>query len=545
MHIDHSKLVELLVETSGIEKEKIENQLADLVEEINEAIDEGEAYEVEGFGVFSAIGNNVVFIPSDELATEINYKYVGMEAIEMDEAVGTADEPDAQDQDDPFAGLLDDEPKDTSTPKSDIIDESEPKSEGDAAKEQDDMDGDSPFGFEDEDQPGTEEKDLEEKPGPDKWGIDTYKDESDENMFSGLLGDTPKEESEQEEEHFKAVFDHEEDGDEDLERISEIERELSGEADSDKGSKIDEEDEDDIDPFASLAGLDEGDNSEEEKNLDRALESSISDDKDEDDLEEALSSSISEKDDEDDIEPVPVIKNITSGKPGKEEEPKTEDKKKDKKRKPFKRPQKAKGPGSQSAILLIIIIIIVLGSGIYGLGYFGFVNIPGITPAEIPATTQTTPPAPNPQVTEPLQESTESGEQSPSETTTDETSPTEQIISETEQESETQVSETQEIQEQAPAGETSYGLRGTLNESANDGYTIVVYSLTNEDNARAKVSELSEQGYRVILASIPHQQYGTLWRVSLGQFETMRDAALAGQDLGDPFTDNYFITQIQ
>lgn len=525
MHIDHSKLVELLVETSGIEKEKIESQLADLVEEINEAIDEGEAYEVEGFGVFSAIGNNVVFIPSDELATEINYKYVGMEAIEMDEAVGTVDEPDAQDQDDPFAGLLDDEPKETSTSKSDTLDESEPKSEGDAAKEQDDVDGDSPFGFEDEDQPGTEEKDLEEKPGPDKWGIDTYKDESDENMFSGLLGDTPKEESEQEEEHFKAVFDHEEDGDEDLERISEIERELSGEADSDKGSETDDEDEDDIDPFASLAGLDEGDNSEEEKDLDKALESSISDDKD-----------------EDDIEPVPVIKNVTSGKPGKEEKPKTEDKKKDKKRKPFKRPQKAKGQGSQSAILLIIIIIIVLGSGIYGLGYFGFVNIPGITPAEIPATTQTTPPAPNPQVTEPLQES---GEQSPDETTTDETSQTEQTVSETEQEPETQVSETQEIQEQAPAEEASYGLRGALNESANDGYTIVVYSLTNEDNARAKVSELSDQGYRVILASIPHQQYGTLWRVSLGQFETMRDAALAGQDLGNPFTDNYFITQIQ
>src|SRR6056297_1070784 len=102
MLIDHSKLIELLVETSGIDKEKVENQLEELVGEINEAIDEGEAYEVDGFGVFSAIGNNVVFIPADELATEINYKYVGMEAIEMDEtAADIADEPDAQDKDEP------------------------------------------------------------------------------------------------------------------------------------------------------------------------------------------------------------------------------------------------------------------------------------------------------------------------------------------------------------------------------------------------------------------------------------------------------------
>jgi hypothetical protein len=530
MHIDHSKLIELLVETSGIEKEKVEDQLADLVEEINEAIEEGEAYEVDGFGVFSAIGNNVVFIPADELATEINYKYVGMEAIEMDDATDSVDEPDAQDEDDPFAGLLEEEPVGASTV------EQEPENDEE----------DPPFSIEDGDQNEPEEE-PEEKPGPDKWGIDTYKGEGDEGMFSGLLGDAPKEESEQEEEHFKAVFDQEDDGDEDLERISEIERELSGDINEEDESKADE---DDVDPFAALAE-EEGEEKEDEKDLEKALGSAISDDDEDEDLEEALSSSISEDSGEDEDEPVPVIKNITSETPEKKKEPKDE---KEKKRKPFKRPQKANETGSQSAALLIIIIIIVLGGGIYGLGYFGFVNIPGITPAEIPATTQTTPPAPGPEVTESLQDQNESAQDPNTDTALNEPSQndspnqdqgTEQTMTETEQGSETQVSETQEVVEQTPAGETSYGLTGSVNDGANNGYTIVLYSLTNEDNARAKVSELSDQGYRVLLASIPHQQYGMLWRVSIGQFETMRDAALAAQDLGDPYTDNYFVTQIQ
>lgn len=540
MLIDHSKLIDLLVETSGIDKEKVENQLEELVGEINEAIEEGEAYEVDGFGVFSAIGNNVVFIPADELATEINYKYVGMEAIEMDETTDIADEPDAQDEDDPFAGLLDDEAKEDTSSEEPIED---PVSKSDHEGEEES----SPFDIEDGEQKDPEE---DEKPGPDKWGIDTYKEEGAESMFSGLLGDPPKEESEQEEEHFKAVFDQEDDNeDEDLERISEIERELSGKEDEDTDPSSEEEE---GDPFAMLAKEDDDDESEED-DLDEALGSAISDDDntDDEDLEEALSSSISEDSNEDDLDPVPVIKNLASEKEEKKKETVKATKEKEKKRQPFKRPQKTKEPGSQSAVLLIIIIILVLGGGIYGLGYFGLVNIPGITPADVPATAQTTPPAPSQEIDEPQQaQQAPSGSESEAvtnEVTQDDpsTRDSEPNVTQTEQEPSSQVSETQGELEQPSAGEASYGLRGSVNEAANDGYTIVVYSLTNEENARSKVSELSDQGYRVILADIPHQQYGTLWRVSMGQFETMRDAALAAQDLGDPFTDNYFVTQIQ
>ncbi|HET8864693.1 MAG TPA: HU family DNA-binding protein [Gracilimonas sp.] len=135
MHIDHSKLVELLVETSGIEKDKIETQLTELVDEIREAISEGEAYEVDGLGIFSGIGNNMIFMPSEDLATEINYKYVGMEAIKIDDAPEkpkpSKEKKVKEDDDDPFAGLLgddEDEPQESdSSFELDEPDEEEPK----------------------------------------------------------------------------------------------------------------------------------------------------------------------------------------------------------------------------------------------------------------------------------------------------------------------------------------------------------------------------------------------------------------------------------
>lgn len=88
-------------------------------------------------------------------------------------------------------------------------------------------------------------------------------------------------------------------------------------------------------------------------------------------------------------------------------------------------------------------------------------------------------------------------------------------------------------------------MNGVPVSAANDGYTIVIYSLSKESNAEARQNELSEEGYRVLVATVPSQQYGTLYRVSLGQFRTMRDAAIAAEELEPPFSENYFITKIQ
>src|SRR5690554_579109 len=118
MHLDHKKLTELLAEATGLAESTIEKNLQELVEEIKQAISDGDGYELEGFGIFSGIGGNIIFIPSDELSTEINYKYVGMEPIEMespaaeheselDEEVERETETE-ETFEDPFAGLLDD-----------------------------------------------------------------------------------------------------------------------------------------------------------------------------------------------------------------------------------------------------------------------------------------------------------------------------------------------------------------------------------------------------------------------------------------------------
>ncbi|MGN8225398.1 SPOR domain-containing protein [Gracilimonas sp. BCB1] len=554
MHIDHQKLVELLTETSGIEKEKVESQLEELVEEIKEAIAEGDAYEVSGLGVFSGIGNNILFIPSDDFATEINYKYVGMEPIEMDDAASETTEEapqseeeedksddvvaDAGEDDDPFGGLLEDENKEAEETPSFELDDSddEPIDEdtSEDAEEFADEEEEAPFDFAEEDlEDNTEEEisDSEEpKPGPDKWGIDTYKDDSAERTFSGLLGDkdddAKTDDSDLAAELNKQLSEGEED-DDSLDALfgdADVDEELEGSTDSSG--------DDDDDPFADLAG-------------------------DEEEAEDLIDSDVI---DEDQDEIIPVITNLASEETKKkraEQEKEQSDQedgetaeKEDKSSNRPKRPSTSRDSQGAPVLLWVLLIIVVLAGGTYGLGYFGVVNIPGITPQTPQQASTTQPdPVPMPPVDEetPSQTAEQNNQanqpQSSSETTPDE-EPAEQEqtqnIPPQEQATDNPVSQSEAI----PAGQPVYGLEGVTNPSANDGYTIVVYSLSNEGNAKSTERELSNAGYRVLLATIPSQQYGQLWRVSLGQFESMRDAAIAAETLSSPLSDNYFITKI-
>ncbi len=185
-------------------------------------------------------------------------------------------------------------------------------------------------------------------------------------------------------------------------------------------------------------------------------------------------------------------------------------------------------------MLWVLLIILILGGGTYALGYLGIVNIPGVTPQPQMASTntQTTPPATQAEETTPQEQQA----QQPQEDT-----PVEEPAQVQEQEPASQVSTGGSV----PANQSTYGMTGVPVSAANDGYTIVIYSLSRESSAESRRNELSEEGYRVLVASVPSQQYGTLWRVSLGQFRTMRDAALAAEELESPFSENYFITKIQ
>lgn len=552
MHIDHSKLVELLVETAGLEKEKVESQLKALVDEIKAAIQEGDAYEVDGLGVFSGIGNNVIFIPDDELSTEINYKYVGMEPIEMDDAASPEEDlPEESesspsetdlDDEDPFAGLLDDvaetdEPRPDSSFELDMDEETEE----DTDDEETSQDEDAPFDLDDEKE--SESDPEEEKPGPDKWGIDTYKDDTAETMFSGLLGKQEKseeaEDESQEKDHFNALFEQEDEDessdsllneftDADEDDTDDTEEALRAELEAQSSDSDDDDDFDD--PFEALAA--ENDDDEDDSFAE---------------VDEPASSQEEPKEEE---EVIPVIKNLSSEgakkkrkKEQKEEKEDAFDLKKDKTK--VKTPSDSK---SQPVMLWVLLIILILGGGTYALGYFGIVNIPGVTPEPQMASTntQTTPPATQPEATSQDQEQQmqEPQNQVPAEEPQQEPQqniPAEEPAQDQEQEASSQVSTDREV----PANQSTYGMNGVPVSAANDGYTIVIYSLSKESNAEARQNELSEEGYRVLVATVPSQQYGTLYRVSLGQFRTMRDAAIAAEELEPPFSENYFITKIQ
>ncbi|MEQ8524212.1 SPOR domain-containing protein [Gracilimonas sp.] len=538
MHIDHDKLVELLVETSGIEKEKVEGQLEELVEEIKEAISEGDAYEVTGLGVFSGIGNNILFIPSDDFATEINYKYVGMEPIEMDDAASEdedtsqpedSDEPDlaadAGEDDDPFGGLLDDEDEPAKESPSFELDESsdEPIDEdpSEDVEEFADEEEEAPFDFADEELEDDTEEEIAEaeepKPGPDKWGIDTYKDDSAERTFSGLLGNKDEEDAD----------DEEESSDEEL--AAELSKQLGEE----------KEGEDSLNALFGEADVEEELEEEDSLNEDDPF-AALAEDEEEDEGSDVI------EDDQEEI--IPVIKNLASEeakqkRAQKEEEPEEKEQEKESKpsRKP-KRPTTSRDSQGAPVLLWVLLIIVLLAGGTYGLGYFGIVNVPGITP-ETPQQASVTPPDPvpvPPADETPAQQN--QGNQQQANTQPEENTPSQEAPENTPQEQapQNQVSQNKTI----PAGQSLYGLKGVVNPNANDGYTIVVYSLSSERNAKSAERELINNGYRVLIATIPSQQYGQLWRVSLGQFESMRTAAIAAETLGSTLSKNYFITKI-
>lgn len=83
MTINKAKLIELLVERTGLEKEKIEEQLLQLIMRIQQAAGQGKSFQIEGLGTFNVNEDTLHFDPADTLETEINHKYAGMKPIEL------------------------------------------------------------------------------------------------------------------------------------------------------------------------------------------------------------------------------------------------------------------------------------------------------------------------------------------------------------------------------------------------------------------------------------------------------------------------------
>lgn len=82
MKIDKERLVELLVEKTGMNRESVEEQLTQLVERILDAARRGKALEIKEFGMFYFDQDgNLKFDVADELSTEISFRYAGMSPL--------------------------------------------------------------------------------------------------------------------------------------------------------------------------------------------------------------------------------------------------------------------------------------------------------------------------------------------------------------------------------------------------------------------------------------------------------------------------------
>lgn len=119
----------------------------------------------------------------------------------------------------------------------------------------------------------------------------------------------------------------------------------------------------------------------------------------------------------------------------------------------------------------------------------------------------------------------------------------------TEQQNPDQVSEEQIVSDtNVSISETEqplYGLKGSVVEEANiNGYSIVLHSFRTEDRAMTAAERLRQDGYRVIITSRTVYE-NMVWRVSVGQFESLRDAQQATTQLPSPYNTQNFIHRIR
>lgn len=579
MLIDNEKFIALLADNSGIEKEKVEKYLEELISEMKSSFDEGEGYEVEGFGIFSKLGSNILFIPSDELETEINYKYVGMEPIELPGGA-QQQEPEEPEEDDenPIQGILDggktEESEEYEDPFAELFNEAEEheKAEneqaekGDLSEEEIEAVVEEEIESEDTEEIISEEPEKEEEPeeiledsvkdifgsdeteeeteeeeepepeeesapGPEKWGIDAHKEEEQEGAFSGLLGDVEEE---------PELIDEDD--------IFATEEEIASE--------------DDV-----FESEDEVSQEETDEEIDF---SALDDDSSDEDFDDPFDELIEEEGDDKDF--VPVVTNVSSGKASKKEA--DEDKEEGEDEKTSRTPKSPRDRKQSSPVFLYMILALVLlgGTG-YLLAYFGVVNIEGITPSSAStqvaqSNPQVTPPESTPPQTTDTEEEQPvkevptieaNNENAPNETeesienssddesgVTEEETPQNQendiapLVADEKAPGDGGIISPVNIQEQAEV----YGLNGTATEAGNNGYTIVLYTLSRKSGADAQFEKLSKDGFRVIIKETPSQEFGRLYRVSIGQFESLADAAIAAEKVDSEVLGNYIITKI-
>ena len=95
-----------------------------------------------------------------------------------------------------------------------------------------------------------------------------------------------------------------------------------------------------------------------------------------------------------------------------------------------------------------------------------------------------------------------------------------------------------------PVDQPRYGLMGEVDTRANDGYTMVLFSLSNRQSAMEKYELYRSAGYRSLLSPVNSSRFGLMWRVSIGQFSTVEQALEVAKELPKEIIKDYFITKI-
>ncbi|MDX1617791.1 MAG: SPOR domain-containing protein [Balneolaceae bacterium] len=525
MTIDREQLIQLLVSKTGFEREKVETQLSELINRIQKAAREGKSFEIEGFGTFSLDEDELKFEPADELETEVNHKYAGMEPIEL-------------------IGAYDDDDDDEEMEKEEISDEAdagdEEAVEETAAGEDHHEEPEQPLRSEPAAAGGDREGPKEETDSDDDvWGLDEP---------SGLSDEISKARTEEE---------------------AAPEAEMNADEPEEEPSETTEQDLDEV--LASLdddsvmddsGGRDTDDQPNELDDLERMLSGDTDDEGQEEAAAEAGSTGkkkgrwepdaelMSSADSGPEPEPKPDMGSVPKTKT--QSDPGYKKKVKEEKRDPI---------GTLLVVFLVLIVVAVGGWFAYDAGVFD-----GLFTSSPSGERIASAPGPQATVTEQQQNAASRQNQAGGSGTTER-----QPQAEPESQSQQQQQEQQAVaaggetepQPQADqgsepgegsggstgdadtgSGQPLYGLKGAVNPQANSGYTIVVYSLQNEARARQLRDDLIEDGYRAVLtrAVVSGNDY---WRVGLGQFESVGSAQSAARDLREPFRNNFFIKRIE
>ena len=161
MKINKEQLISLLAERTDMDRGDVHRQFVELVGRIQQAEEDENTLEIDGFGTFMAVHDRLEFVPADILQTEINNKYAGMKPIEL---IGAYKEPHGEEVPvvvSPGDEELDQKPEapisDTSAEKEEEAKELETVSEGEEQSEEIPQDTSN----KPEDEPSKEPEDTE------------------------------------------------------------------------------------------------------------------------------------------------------------------------------------------------------------------------------------------------------------------------------------------------------------------------------------------------------------------------------------------------